>query len=268
MKPIVFLSDFGSRDPYVGVVKGVIASITGGSIPVIDLTHDIPSFNIVSAAYVLFSYYKYFPKDSIFLVVVDPGVGTSRRAIVIRSRHYYFVAPDNGVVWPAANDDGIVWVREIDYTSKLLPKAKSHTFHARDVFAPIVAYLAMGIDENVIGPLINPSNIIRLSLVDECRLDNQGCLNARAIYIDHFGNVALSLLKECYRTLCKYGVVRVIVGDKDIEAKCGRTFGDVAIGDMIVYVNSAGFIEIAVNQGDASKRLGLSVNDRVRLCLK
>jgi len=148
---ITLLTDFGTRDYFVASMKGVILSINPDAV-VIDITHDVPSFNVLKAAFILWATYRYYPRGTVHVVVVDPGVGTSRRALAIRSRNYYFIGPDNGVLTMAAEDDGVVEVREISNRSVMLGEVSS-TFHGRDIFAPAAAHIGLTRFEDY-GPVV------------------------------------------------------------------------------------------------------------------
>jgi S-adenosylmethionine hydrolase len=258
---IAFLTDFGWRDPYVGIVKGVIDRLSRGKVRVIDITHDVPSFSIVAGAYVLYTSYKYFPPGTVFLVVVDPGVGTERRAVAIRTERYFFVGPDNGVLYPAAAEDGILEARIVSNETVFL-KPVSRSFHGRDVFAPAATLVAMGVDMAALGPRIEPDELAKLSLREECRAER---VRAKVVYVDHFGNVALGLREECVTSLCARGRVEVRVGEKLFSAKCLPVFSLAERGELVFYVNSLGFPELAVNLGDASSLLGVGIGDEVEL---
>lgn len=259
---IVFMSDFGWSDPYVGIVKGVIEKISRGRVRVVDLTHDIPAFNIIAAAYVLYTSYRYFPRRSVFLVVVDPGVGTEREPVAIETKNYFFVGPNNGVLFPAASSDGIVEVRSID-NEAFFVKPVSRSFHGRDIFAPIAAVLALGVPFETTGELMPLNKLKKVKLIEKCHRDY---VEASVVYIDHFGNVALGLEANCREELCK-GVESIYVETNNVvvEAKCLPVFSHASRGELVFYVNSLGFPELAVNQGSAADTLGVNIGDTVLL---
>ncbi len=259
------MSDFGSSDHYVGIVKGVIERVTDGRVRVLDLTHDVKPFSVRAGAYVLYTSYKVFPRGTVFLCVVDPGVGTKRKALVVVTNNYVFVGPDNGVLWPAASEDGILEAYSIE-NDNLFMKPVSNTFHGRDVFGPVAGLIAAGMDPSIVGPRLGVNELVRLELTSACQLDEEGCVHAKVNYVDHFGNVATSLREDCLPKLCDSGYVEIRVRERVFRAKCARTFGDVGIGQMLVYINSFGFIEVAVNHGSASRVLGVDVDDTITVC--
>ncbi len=258
---IIFMSDFGVRDPYVGIVHGVVESLSGGTVKVIDLVHELPAFSVLAGAYALYVSYKYFPHGSVFLAVVDPGVGSDRKAIALRTKNYYFVGPNNGVLWPAASEDGIVEARVIN-NEDLMLKPVSRSFHGRDVFAPAAVHIALGGNFEVLGEAIDVNELERVKLIDYCGLGESE--KTRVVYIDRFGNVALGLRGfECWRRLCRGGVVRVCSEGRCRVAKCSPVFSVEKKGTLVLYINSFGFLELAVNLGSAREILGVDVGSIV-----
>ncbi len=258
---VAFISDFGYQDPYVGAVHAVIERLSGGRVRVVDVAHDVPAFNIVAGAYTLYAVYRYFPEGTVFLVVVDPGVGSGRKPLVLVTRRYAFVGPDNGVLWPAASEDGIVEARVIENEALML-KPVSASFHGRDIFAPVAAHLAMGGDPAAVGPRVDPEELVKLALVDECAAGDR--VEARVVYVDRFGNVALSIRgEECYRRLCSGGAVEACGPRGCAKALCLRVFSLAEPGQMVLYLNSFWFLELAVNLGSAADRLGARIGDRI-----
>ncbi|RLF24401.1 MAG: hypothetical protein DRN15_03170 [Thermoprotei archaeon] len=260
---ITLLTDFGTRDPYVAAMKGVILSICPEA-RIVDLTHDIEKHDIRQAAFVLLSCYKYFPRGTIHVVVVDPGVGTRRRAVVIKTRRYFFVGPDNGVLQPAACDDNIVECREISNTL-LMRSSISRTFHGRDVFAPVAAYIAKGVPLRFIGPEVEPETLVKL-YTPTARVEMRS-IEGRVIYIDSFGNVVTNIDANTLRKIgVHYGdIVGISVGRRHIVVKLCRTYGEVGKGELLALIDSFNYLEIAVNQGKASEILGARIGDRVRV---
>ncbi len=259
---IGFITDFGLRDPYVGIVRGVVESLTGGRVRLIDISHDVEAFNVVAGAYVLYTSYRWFPEGTVFLVVVDPGVGTSRRAVALRTRRYFFIGPDNGVLYPAASEDGIQEARVLDNPAFHLKKV-SMSFHGRDIFAPAAAMLALGVPFSSLGSPMDPRGLVRLELRKPCPSIPEDGVEARVVYIDRFGNAALGLTESCYKSLCRRGRVEVHGGKNRVEARCLPVFSHAEKGELVFYMNSLGFPELAVNLGSAASLLGLSTGDRV-----
>jgi S-adenosyl-L-methionine hydrolase (adenosine-forming) len=224
---ITLLTDFGHQDPYVGIMKGVIFGICPEA-RIVDLTHEVLPYQIAQAAFHLEQSWPYFPKATIHVVVVDPGVGTTRRPILLEAGAHFFIGPDNGVFSMLEPTT----IREIIVTDS----PASCTFHGRDIFAPTAARLANGIAPSELGPeIINP---MRVKLRD-----------GTVLHIDHFGNVITNL--------------RAFPDAIKVEAhtirKRASTYAEAPQGELFLIEGSSGFIEIALNQGSAAERLGIGV---------
>jgi len=250
---ITLTTDFGASE-YVGAMKGVILSIAPEA-RVVDITHGIRSFDIRHAAYVVKSVTPYFPKGSVHLVVVDPGVGTSRRGIVIETEDYYYVGPDNGV---------FTFVRGIERAVELRLKARSKTFHGRDVFAPVAARLAKGEDIASFGDEIE--EIVRLP-IEEAKLHGKAIVG-EVLCVDAFGNVITNIEEPLLRKAkINYGDrIRVRIGGRELEMPFLESYGFARRGELLALVGSEGHLEIAVNQGNASERLSLKGGEKVEIC--
>ena len=266
-KVIALLTDFGIKDPYVGMMKAVITSINPEAV-IIDLTHDVPKYSILWGAHILKISYKYFPKGTIFTVVIDPGVGSSRRAIIIESTNYLFVGPDNGVLIPAAKDDGILRVYEIKADVAGLPQI-SYTFHGRDIFAPTAAYLSLGIKPSSLGKPIPKENLVTTEeLPKEPQRINEYEVITKVVHIDDFGNLILSTNLSYLKQLLKVDVgdlvsIKVVNKDGSYVARVCRTFSEVAEGELAVYEGSYRLAEVAVFKGSASRLLSVNVGDEL-----
>lgn len=260
-RPIVLLTDFGYRDPYVGVMKGVIKTINPYA-EIIDLTHNIRRQDVLEAAVVLLVSAKYFPVDTIFTCVVDPGVGSGRRAILIKTRNYYLVGPDNGCLSLLAKKDDIVNVYDVS-DSEFTLKDKSWTFHGRDLFAPISAYLSLGYPPERLGVEVSKDSIKYIELEDPRILDDG--LEARVLYIDVFGNIMLNIEEKTVESLgIGFGEeLTITIGEKTIDCRFVKTFSQVREKDFACYINSWGYFEIAIYMGNASQELGVSPGDTV-----
>lgn len=245
MTVITLLTDFGTADGYVAELKGVLLSQAPGC-QVVDLSHDIPPHEIDAARLAVARYWRRFPPGTIHLVVVDPGVGSDRQAIVVLSEGRFLVGPDNGVLSPALLPPGARVV------SLPVPAHAAPTFHGRDVFAPAAAALARGVPLDSLGsPLEEP--VIRRT--PEALRDEEGWLRGEVIVIDRFGNAVTNLLAA-------HGT-EVRVGDREIPLR--RTYVDVASGEPVALVGSSGLIEIAVRDGNAATILGLMRGSVVRI---
>ncbi len=254
--PIITLTtDFGLADGYVATMQGVILSIAPGA-TLVDLSHQVPPQDVRSGAFVLYQAVPYFPTDTIHVVVVDPGVGSQRRALAVHTSHGTFVAPDNGVlsyVLASADVHEAISLTNPDYQ---LPRV-STTFHGRDIFAPAAAHLAAGVLLNDLGP--RAINLVRLGL-PEPEVAPDGDLIAHVMHVDHFGNLILDVTARHLQA-----DVTLEVAGHTIEG-LGRTFADVTPGDLVAYVGSSReHLEIAVRDGDAARETGLKIGDAVTI---
>ncbi len=264
------ITDFGDS-VYDGIVEAVVTSFDQ-AIKVVRLDTRVPPFSALAGSYITYSSYRWLPPGSALVVVVDPGVGTSRRAVIVETRNYHMVAPDNGVIYEAAVEDGVNGVYVIDAVSlrreasrhvgPFLSHPPSSTFHGRDLFAPAAALLLRGLRPDSIARPAAPDSLVRLRLRSVVREGAR--LRLRVVYIDHFGNVALSATPRDL-SLRPWSSVRLTKGEVSVTARVARTFGDVRPGEWVMYVNSFGFWEVAVNQGVASSLLGAGVGDRLEL---
>ena len=255
---ITFTSDFGLEDWFVGVVHGVIHEICPGA-RVVDLTHSIAPGAIARAAFVLEAAAPDFPPGAIHLAVVDPGVGTERRAIAVRARGQSFVGPDNGLLeWALA--DPAAEVRHLT-EERFFRHPVSRTFHGRDVFAPVAAHLAAREKFERLGPVIHDP--VRMPRPEATWLD--GALLGRIVHIDRFGNALTSLEAAA--------IARAFPGveERNLEVRVGsrsfagitRSYGDAPVGTVVVVLGSSGRVEIAQVGGAAAVRLGLGEGDPV-----
>lgn len=252
---ITLITDFGLGDPYAGVMKGVILSIHPQS-RLVDISHEVPPGAVRQAATLLQEIYAFFPPGTIHLVVVDPGVGSARRPIGLKAVGQIFVGPDNGVFSTVLRGKDRYSVVHLTEERFFLP-ALSHTFHGRDIFAPVAAHLARGADLTQMGPPLNDPLCFDLPAVTI----NDQCLRGEVTRVDRFGNLITSIPAHTFESWMGGNRVFVTVGRLSLES-IGRTFSDVAQGSAVALVGSSGHLEIAVNLGKASDRLGVS-GDRV-----
>ena len=251
MRPISFLSDYGLRDEWVGVCRGVIERISPGS-TVIDIAHDLPPGDVRHGAFVLENALPFLP-PGVLLAVVDPGVGTSRRAVALRtSAGPILVGPDNGLLWPvAAAAGGVVQAADV-LGSQFCLQPVSATFHGRDVFSPVAAQLARGAALDDAGEPIEPESLTRL---DAQPPDVQTETVAAAVRIvDRFGNVQLQARPQDMDAAGLARGTRIAVNGR-LEAVYGRTFADVPPGQAVVYEDSSGWIAVALNGDSAAAAL-------------
>lgn len=250
--PIALLTDFGTSDYYVGAVKGVILSINPDAV-IVDITHELEPQNITSAAFVLRACYEDFPEDTVFLCVVDPGVGSERREIIVRSERHLFVGPDNGLFSFILNEK--VAVHGIE-NQEYFRDSVSDTFHGRDIFAPVAAYLSKGVGPAEFGPRINDPVLVSFP---SPKTNNDNTITAEIIHIDRFGNLITNVARS---DLPKNFYIDI--GFERI-AKHFRFFAESETGELFSLVGSAGFLEIVVNQGSAQKLLNAKTGQTLRL---
>lgn len=246
---IVFMTDFGVVDDSVAICRGVMYGIMP-NVRIVDLTHQVTPFSILDGARFLFGATPYYPSGTVFVVVVDPTVGSARKAIVAHSkRGQLFVLPDNGVITLVEQRDGIDAVREITNPAWMIGSKLSSTFHGRDIFSPVGAHLARGDDWTTVGPEMPVKDLVRLDL-KAAALDNHG-LNAMVIATDGpFGNLVTNIDAEQF---LKLGYqpgqeVPVKIDGKEMKIKFVKTFSDVPLKQPLLYIDSRGHLALAVNQ--------------------
>jgi S-adenosylmethionine hydrolase len=252
------MTDFGVVDDSVAICRGVMYSIMP-EVRIVDLTHQVTPFSILDGARFLYGATPYYPAGTVFVVVVDPGVGSTRRAVVAKSkRGQYFVLPDNGLLTLVEQRDGIEGVHEITNTDWMIGTKLSSTFHGRDIFSPVGAHLARGDDWTKVGPEMAVASLVRLEL-KAARLDDRG-VTAEVIATDGpFGNLVTNLdgddfLKLGYQ---RGQEVPVEIGGKEMKIKFVRTFSDVALGQPLLYIDSRGHLGLALNQGSFTAVYGM-----------
>jgi S-adenosylmethionine hydrolase len=255
---IVFMTDFGVVDDSVAICRGVMYSIMP-EVRIVDLTHDVTPFSILDGARFLAGATPYYPAGTVFVVVIDPGVGSTRKAIVAKSkRGQYFVLPDNGLLTLVEQRDGIEGVHEITNTEWMIGTKMSSTFHGRDIFSPAGAHVARGEDWTKVGPEMPVASLVHLEL-EAASFDARG-VTAEVIATDGpFGNLVTNLDADDF---LKLGYERgqdvpARVGDRELKIKFVRTFSDVAVGKPLLYIDSRGHLALAVNQGSFSAVYGV-----------
>jgi S-adenosylmethionine hydrolase len=255
---IVFMTDFGVVDDSVAICKGVMYSIDP-DVRIVDLTHQVTPFNIRDGARFLFGATPYYLAGTIFVVVVDPTVGSSRKAIVVKSkRGQYFVLPDNGLITPVADRDGLSGAREITNTAWMIGAARSSTFHGRDIFSPAGAHLARGDDWTQVGPELDLAKLVRLD-PQLATVDDHG-LKGEVIATDGpFGNLVTNVSAERFLKLGyeRGQKVPVTIGEKNMEIPFVKTFADVPLKTPLLYIDSRGRLGLAVNQSSFAATYGI-----------
>src|ERR1700716_399662 len=255
---IVFMTDFGVLDDSVAICRGVMFSIMP-EVRIVDLTHQVTPFSILDGARFLFGATPYYPAGAVFVVVVDPTVGSTRKAIVAKSRRgQYFVLPDNGLLTLVEQRDGIESAHEITNPEWMINSKLSSTFHGRDIFSPVGAHVARGDDWTKVGPELSVNALVRLEL-KSAKLDDRG-LTAEVIATDGpFGNLVTNIDADDFLKLGyqRGQEVPVTVGEKQMKMKFVRTFSDVSLNQPLLYIDSRGHLGLAVNQASFAAIYGI-----------
>ena len=253
---IVFMTDFGTANDAVALCKAVILSIAPDA-RIMDITHQVTPYQIEEGARFLAAVSPYYPSGTVFLAVVDPGVGTSRKAVIVKTKKgQYFVLPDNGLITPVLDRDGLDSAREITNRTWMLTPAVSSTFHGRDIFSPAAAHLAAGWDYTIAGPQV--SELVRLN-PKTATIEEKGITGQIIGLDDPFGSLISDIQGEDFRALGYVlgDKVSVQLNGKPLVLPFGKTFMDVSVGDSLLYQDSRGRIGIAVNQGNYSKKFNV-----------
>jgi S-adenosylmethionine hydrolase len=254
---ITLCTDFGLRDGYVAAMKGVILSISPES-TLVDISHEIAPQNVHQGAYVLASACPFFPQGAIHLVVIDPGVGSDRRAVAVRTAEHTFVAPDNGVLSLALKGKEILQAVSLTAQAYWRTPQASSTFHGRDIFASVAAHLARGVALEALG---DPVEALRSLPSPELRGDPQGGLIGHVVHVDHFGNLITNI------------PATRLLGRRDWQIETGTeriqglqdTYARVAPGQVLALIGSHDCLEIAVRAGSAAERLGLDIGAEIHI---
>ncbi len=253
---IVFMTDFCTANDAVAICKAVIVGIAPEA-RIMDITHQVTPFQIEEASRDLFGVTPYYPAGTVFLVVVDPGVGTSRKAIIVKTKKgQFFVLPDNGIITAVIERDGLEGAREIANQTWMIQAAVSSTFHGRDIFSPAAAHLAEGWDYGIAGPEV--TQLVRLS-PKAASVDNRGVHGEIIGLDDPFGSLVSDITKEDFATL-DYSLndkVPVQLNGKTVILPFVKTFMNVPVGQSLLYLDSRGRIAIAINQGNYSRKFAI-----------
>jgi len=241
---IVLMTDFGESE-YVGVMKGVVHTISPTT-EVVDLTHTIAPQSVKEGAWVLLQSYRFFPYNSIFVCVVDPGVGTERDAVIVDTKNYVFIGPDNGLIHPAAQSDGVKQIFSLNVDDNV-----SATFHGRDVFAKTAAYVAKGVSGKYIGPY-KP----KLDVEIEFHLDGR---EGEVVRIDRFGNIITNI------SPLELGVMTLRFGSTEREILHSRKYAEGPDDDIFAVTGSSNTLEITAKNACASDKLQASIGDRITM---
>ncbi|MBI2185666.1 MAG: SAM-dependent chlorinase/fluorinase [Acidobacteria bacterium] len=255
---IALLTDFGTKDHYAGTMKGVALGICPEA-TCVDITHDIPPHDLLAGALELAASYKYFPPGTVFLVVVDPGVGSARRPIAAEAGAYRFVAPDNGVLTLVFRETPPKRVVELTERRYARPTV-SRTFEGRDRFAPAAAWLARGIDLSGLGRLLTTWQLLT---VPEPSVGEREIV-AEVLRVDRFGNLVTNVDRRIFERFAEGGAIEIVAGTEAV-GKVVATYADAEPGAVCALFGSSEQLEIAVNGGSAAERLGLARGARISI---
>jgi S-adenosyl-L-methionine hydrolase (adenosine-forming) len=263
--PIITLTtDFGVSDHYVGAMKGVILTICPTA-RVVDITHEIPPYNVLAGAYAIQQAAPFFPAGTIHVVVVDPGVGTARRSLLVDSRDQFFLAPDNGVLSFIAAGDPAVVIRELTNPDLWLKRVSS-TFHGRDIYAPVAAALAAGIAKpKDVGARAEAPLLLESTHPPQSH--PAGTWHGTVLSTDHFGNIVTNFPQESFAALPDRAFeIDMGIGSSRRKTRRFRSsFGEAKPNELFAYFGSSGFVELAISQADAAARLGIVAGSPVTL---
>ena len=264
MSIITLLTDFGAKDVYVGVMKGAILSINPSAV-VVDVCHYIDPQDLIEAAYLIKSSYRYFPKGTVHIIVVDPGVGGNRSIVAVKLSGHMFLAPDNGVLTLLMDEGEVDAIVRVENTQYFL-NSISRTFHGRDIFAPVGSHISKGVPIDKLGPHLSKQDLARLS-IPKPYISNNNELIGTIISIDRFGNCISNIDENCLNKFVKNNAEKrlEIKTDKTVINRLSRTYTDVEPGCPLAVIGSFGFLEIALNCDNAGQRLNIEKGDTITL---
>lgn len=260
---VTLTTDFGTSDHFVGVMKGVIHNINP-EVELVDLCHDVNSYDVFDAAFTLAQSYRYFPSDTIHLVVIDPGVGTARRPILARTMEYKFVAPDNGVLSLIYEREESIEVRHITSDHYFLNPV-SNTFHARDIFSPVVGWLSKGVEVDKFG---DPITDYAKFASPKAKQVNESLIKGVTIKVDKFGNIITNITPQDVPQLFSDNppAFKIIINQQEVT-KLNLAYSMGKPSEIFAIVGSSGFLEICTNRGSAAKSLNVARGAEVGVIL-
>lgn len=260
---ITLTTDFGTADPYVGAMKGVILNVNPDA-TIIDISHDVAPFDILDGALTIAQAYRYYPPRTLHLVVVDPSVGTQRRPILAVGEQHYFVAPDNGVLSLVYDREERMSVRHIESEHYFLSPI-SNTFHGRDIFAPVAGWFSKGLEPSKFGPEI--TDFVRLSAPKPKAL-NEKLFKGIVLKIDKFGNAITNFTTSDVPQLFSETPppFKIVVGKQEVT-KLNRIYAEGASGEIFAIIGSSGFLELATSRGGAARVLGVQRGSEIGVML-
>ncbi len=260
---ITLLTDFGTEDEYVGVMKGVILSVNPAA-TIVDISHGIDPQNLIKAAFMIQAVLPYFPEGTVHLSVTDPGVGTDRAILALSIGGKILLAPDNGILTLLLKEKSIASIIQVKNSAYFL-KPVSPTFHGRDIFAPVSGHLSKGLDISALGPPVSPDTLVRLPL-SEPHISDTGELLGTIIAADHFGNLMSDIDLNTLASFCnrEYKKLGIRIGASEIIG-LSETYANVKPQQPLALIGGTGYLEIAVNCGNARRHFGVGKGAAVRI---
>ncbi len=258
---IALLTDLGAKDYFVGAIKGAILSVNPDA-KIVDITHEVPKYDVRGAALILTQAAEAFPKGTIFITVVDPGVGTDRKCVLLKTKNeLFFIAPDNGVLTLVAEQLGVAELYEIANRKLMMPEI-SPTFHGRDIMAPVAAHLSLGVKPSEVGPELKGIKLLKLPRPTATETEMRGHIMS----VDDFGNLVTNIDASTISKFARVGENLVVaVANKMLTVKFASTFGEVRLGGYLCYVGSSGMLELAKNMGNLANELKIKIGDELTI---
>lgn len=266
MSIITLLTDFGIEDAYVGTIKGVILSVNPSAM-IVDITHQIDPQDLIEAAYVIKSSYRYFPKGTVHVIVVDPGVGSDRAIVALEMMGHIFLAPDNGVLTLLMDEGRIDSITRVNNSHYFL-EPLSQTFHGRDIFAPVGAHISKGVDLKKLGSGLDRNDLVHLS-IRKPSISDEGELVGTIVSVDRFGNCITNIDLNCLEKFYKPGYEKnlvIAIGEYEIKG-LSKSYDGVGLKQPLAIIGSLGYLEIALNCGRASRHFRAGKGDTIRVIL-
>ncbi len=259
-KIITLITDFGAEAGYLGAVKGVILKINP-DVQVVDISHDLRPFDVWEGAFALRNSYRFFPKETIHIAVVDPGVGSKRKALLIIAENYYFVGPDNGLFSFVYEDEKILKMINVNNPEYFL--GESSTFHARDIFAPIAAYLSLGVKPEEFGS--EAKECLKLKIPSP-KIDNN-LITGEILWVDRFGNLITNMDYNLVKKVKSRKDFRIVIGKKIVK-RISQSYYEGKEKEILALSGSSGYLEISANQGNAEEILKKKRGDKFKVEFK
>lgn len=261
---ITLTTDFGLKDPFVGQIKGTILSRNPDAC-IIDITHAIDAHNVLTAAITIQTSYDYFPPGSVHLAIVDPGVGSQRKILAAAVHNHIFIAPDNGLLFPLLKESDNPIIHRVNNTS-LLPSKISSTFHGRDIMAPVAAAIAAGMPLAEVGPAEDVDSCVCLIIPQPIISEHK--IEGEILRVDRFGNIRTNITKaHLSKSLCQSASFNGICIKQYRVDSISNTYADADQGTLVAVIDSGGYLEIAVNKGDAAWFTRADIGDPITVLM-